>query len=288
MKSIFFYFFLCVCVLLVNGNAHAAPKSNPMTYTELYWACIKDGYSIYLAEENGKKDTDSLAATMSTLLIAAGVTNKSFTYEQMRAYLKKGHKIDRDKNLELDTEMLYPYLALGANLNYKAVDYFCEETIPSISKKNDIKGYDDVFEFSAFAAVLTAAKGARIAKGKKNHVSRWMSQYPIHFVAFVDKSGTYEVEIVYSKNKARTVKPWVQVYASEGLDKKSLAKAQQFTATIYSTAKNNWKNYHARTLGKFKLEAGKKYYIVFAATEKNRNKKKEIMALHMLRLKKQH
>ncbi len=281
--------FFCVCSVMLHLGTETFAKSNPPTHRTIHYACISDAYSIDIAlqeKDTSEERLNELFYNLNALFLAAGVIKKPFSPVQLHAFYHRG----LGSSVDLDTEVLYPYIALGADFNADPIDELCNNIRSTTIKRfhqgyeNDVnvKGYDTVIEFPSYTALLKNTKGARIYENTKEHVSQWFSGYPVVFMVFVNESGTYEVEIEYSKHSSQTSKSPVNVYLADtvSVDKKHV----QFSAKVPGTAKH-WETYKKLTLGKLHLEAGKKYYIMLADAEIQKNKKKNVMALHMLRLK---
>ncbi len=286
MKYIFFNGLLCFfssCALLLSAPTETLGQSNLATYDAIKHACATDSQSIGLAKEKDK-EARKLTDAMNGLFLSAGITKESFTFEQMLTYLDKGYAINKEKKLGLKGPKVISFIAAGADGDYKALDSICPPILLTSLKKNS-ESYPEVIEFPPRSANLTTAKDATVSTITKEHVSKWRAQYPIHFVAYVNKTGDYEVEIEYSKNKAHTSSAPLKIYATTGLDKKSLEKASQLSEKVASTADKSWKTFRTSSLGLLRLEAGKKYYLLLTDTETSSKNKKEVMALHKLKLK---
>ncbi len=285
MRKVFFNVFLCSFALFLHAVPYALGKSHFITYDAISSACGADIQRAYFAKED-KKESDKLANDINLLFLTAGVIKEAFSSEQIHTYLSAGHKINKEKNQGLNDSHIAPFIALGANVNYKPVDALCKQ-LSRIKFHKNKDGYAEVFEIPAQNAVLNRAKDARIDLSTKEHVSRWKAQYPIHFEIYVNETGLYELEIEYNKNKEKTSNAPLRVYAATGLDKASLANASQISDEIPSTADNSWDIYRNRTVGLLRFEAGKKYYLVFADTnmDSKKNQTKEVISLHKLWLK---
>ncbi len=275
--------FLCSCTLLLSASTESLGQNNLATYDAIKFACAADSQHIGFAKEKDE-EAHKLTNAMNGLFLSEGMTKESFTFEQMLTYLDKGYAINKEKKLGLKGPKVTSFIALGAGADYKALNSICQAILITKSQEK-INGYAETFEFPPYSANLTAAKGAKVSSEIKQHVSRWTTQYPIYFTTYVNKTGYYAVEIEYSKNKEKTSNAPLKVYAATGLDKESLAKASQISEVIPSTADKSWTTFKSHEFGLLYLEAGKKYYLMLADAKMNSENKKEVMALHKLKLK---
>ncbi len=257
--------FIALCFVSVISFGFFASQAKAMSAKDLSWSCIADGISVHMAEEDGK--LDAFFHTMNTFFLLTNVVDKQYSSKELAEFYKKG--VEKAE----DFGMTYEFIALGAGWDTKYADIICS-TIGNQEGLHTSAGpfdYGKNIVFSPYNADLSYSKDALVEEQfDPVNIGYWRANTPVIFPLYIDKTGTYQVSVVYSKRDKNGSRAPLEVSVLTNFSKKILDNAKYTSIDLPTTG--TWSKYVEKSLINVRLQAEKTYYIVLQDKNKTPNK----------------
>ncbi len=278
-KSVILSLALSLCLGFSVSNSHA------YTAQEMYEICKSDKYDIAKARQSGGNAYDYFKKVNDYLRIT-NATDKNYSSQELATkYDETLKNADPERGLSYLTEIFQ--LALKLRVDYS--DRICYVLEEQVGIENPNHNYSNKIILTPNMFFKVYSKEAEIeSKYNPPNIGYWKSNTPIVVPVYIDKSGTYEVSINYSKAPPRgSVLPF-EVYAYDKFSndiweftddnqfrykqfpEHELRNAQSFSVNLPQTGK--WTSYNKVKIGKFNFEAGKAYLLTFRDKDQGHDK----------------
>ncbi len=270
-----------LALVLVCNFVFFIPNSKGMLAEELHWACISDGLSLSLAEQDGLED--EFYKKINDLFVLTDLIDENYSSEEIAGFYKEGFKKAEKFG------KTYYFVSLGIGLDTKYTDIICN----TIANQDGIHLYDGTFNYaknivlSPYDADLSYSKEALVEeKFDPVNIGFWKTNTPVIFPVYIDSNGNYEISVLYSKRNKNGSRDPLNVYVLDSLPK-DFSQEKLIDLTAYSVdlpLTGGWSNYVEKKLMDINLQAGNTYFIVLS--DRNKTPGKGIMNLRNLFVRK--
>ncbi len=253
---------IILALILACNFAFFIPKSSAYTAEEIYNLCNTDGVSIEIAEEQGK--LDELFVKMNDLFIYTDATDEKYSAKELKKFYEIGlaHADDFDMN--------YVHLGIGAGWNMTYTDMICNSLY-----NQDLSDYANNIVLSAYDADLYYSENARLEEHSDSvNIGFWLTNTPVIFPVYIDKSGDYEMSVLYSKQANNGSRAPLEIYVLEEMPEEFLVEmldeVNYFSIDLPVTG--SWGTYVEKTLAMVNLYKNNTYFIIFRDRDTDPNR----------------